>query len=363
MAERLEEGPWGWVLAQLDVGVAVFFVLSGFLLYRPFAAAHLEGRPRPSLGGYARNRFLRIYPAWWAALAILVLLDRVTIPNAGAALMWITLLVGFEPLHFLFNGLFQAWTLTIEVCFYVLVPIVGWAASRVEGSADRRRRAQVVAVALLFGTGLTYRAGVATWFPGHPSLVWLPANLALFAIGMGAAVASVLLDRPPDTDGAAAPGRLARGARTAAAHPAVCWAGAAAAFAALCTMLDLPRTVDLFEPMSAAQDLGRHVLFGLVAGLLLLPGFLGTGGRIRGLLASRPFVLLGLVSYGIYLWHVDLLRVLVAPDGVARSMPLALLVVVVAAGSAAAGALSYVLIERPALRLRRRERSAAAARP
>ena len=61
---------FGPYLARADVGVSVFFLLSGFLLYRPFVAARLAGRPSGSLGGYVRRRALRILPAYWFALTI-----------------------------------------------------------------------------------------------------------------------------------------------------------------------------------------------------------------------------------------------------------------------------------------------------
>ena len=55
---------WGGLLARLDVGVAIFFVLSGFLLFRPFAAAVATGADRPSVRRYLWRRALRILPAY-----------------------------------------------------------------------------------------------------------------------------------------------------------------------------------------------------------------------------------------------------------------------------------------------------------
>jgi len=59
-------GAGGWtqdLLSSLSAGVTLFFTLSGFLLYRPFAAAIARGTPHMRLSAYLRNRFLRIAPA------------------------------------------------------------------------------------------------------------------------------------------------------------------------------------------------------------------------------------------------------------------------------------------------------------
>src|SRR5207247_5786068 len=66
----------GSYLARLDVGVAVFFLISGFLLYRPFAAAHLTGGRAPAALPFFRRRFLRIYPAYWVATTAVVYVFR-----------------------------------------------------------------------------------------------------------------------------------------------------------------------------------------------------------------------------------------------------------------------------------------------
>jgi peptidoglycan/LPS O-acetylase OafA/YrhL len=65
------DNPLGAITARLNVGVTIFFVISGFLLYRPFVAARLEGRPAPSPLGYARRRALRIVPGYWVELTAL----------------------------------------------------------------------------------------------------------------------------------------------------------------------------------------------------------------------------------------------------------------------------------------------------
>ena len=67
-------GTWyGDYTARLDVGVTIFFLLSGFLLYRPFVSARAGGARRPRIPDYARRRLLRILPAYWLALTVLAI--------------------------------------------------------------------------------------------------------------------------------------------------------------------------------------------------------------------------------------------------------------------------------------------------
>src|SRR5258708_3347975 len=59
----------GRYFARLDVGVTIFFVISGFLLYRPFVRSHLDhARGAIALGSFWWRRALRIFPAYWVAL-------------------------------------------------------------------------------------------------------------------------------------------------------------------------------------------------------------------------------------------------------------------------------------------------------
>jgi peptidoglycan/LPS O-acetylase OafA/YrhL len=68
----------GRLLAHLNVGVAIFFLISGFLLYRPFIAHRTGGPEAPAVRDYAKRRFLRIYPAYWLVLTVLVVVPGLT---------------------------------------------------------------------------------------------------------------------------------------------------------------------------------------------------------------------------------------------------------------------------------------------
>lgn len=118
-------GPVGDVLnAGGTVGVSVFFVLSGYLLSRPFVRALVLDEARPSLRRFARNRLLRIVPAYWVALTVLVLL----VGAKGASLGRLARTYLFDADwtgHPLATWFGQAWTLDIEMRFYALLAVVG----------------------------------------------------------------------------------------------------------------------------------------------------------------------------------------------------------------------------------------------
>jgi len=333
-------GPWGWALVRLDVGVAVFFLLSGFLLYRPFVLAHLRGERFPSMAAYARNRVLRIYPAWWVVLAFVgLVLDRVKVDDGRDVPYYVSLLIGFDPPQLVSGGLTQAWTLTIEITFYAFLPLLCLVLSRAaRGSIGNRLGVHAAAVAALYVIGLSARALFAAIRPGHPALIWLPTQVDLFALGMGVALVSAW-DEVRGTTG--------RVAAFVAARSGWLYASAAVAFWALAVLADLPRHGTL-DPLNLAQEMRRHVLFGVIALLLLLPGVFGRARLAR----LRVFTALGTVSYGLYLWHADLLLELRDLDVTGgRLWPLLALGLPL---SLAAATASYWLVERPALRLKRR---------
>src|SRR4029077_572200 len=67
----------GHAIGDFQMGVTVFFVISGFLLYRPFVAGDMTGRGAPRTLTFYRRRALRIFPAYWFALAAFALLPGV----------------------------------------------------------------------------------------------------------------------------------------------------------------------------------------------------------------------------------------------------------------------------------------------
>src|SRR3954447_8477071 len=112
---------FGPVVSRFDLGVALFFVISGFLLYRPFVAARLERRPAPRVLRYARRRVLRIVPAYWLALTCLAIWPGLRGDVFGHWYIYYFFLQNLS-LQYIQGGITATWSLCVEVQFYILLP-------------------------------------------------------------------------------------------------------------------------------------------------------------------------------------------------------------------------------------------------
>lgn len=341
----------GKYFARLDMGVALFFFISGFLLYRPFVAARIEGRPQIRFRDFARRRLLRIVPAYWVALTVLGLWPGlVGLWQSG---WWHYYLFGQNYSRATnLGGISSAWSLCVEMSFYVALPFLAAGLARLGRGLPRARviRRELIALSLIAAASITFNYLVYATAPLSFSLATLPALMDWFAYGMILAVVSIVWQ-----------GREAesRCLRLIAQRPGLVWAGAAIVFLAACTVLGLP--VDPFTAYSAWQAVAEHAAYAVCAILFLLPVMFcdRSGGWPRRLLANPVFAWLGLVSYGVFLYHGPLLGKLIklgAGKWIPGSNLLSLAVVTLLASTAAA-ATSYYLIERPALRLKDRRRS------
>ena len=347
--------PLGQFFARFDIGVAIFFVISGFLLYRPFAAAHLDGRPGPAVVPFFRRRFLRIFPAYW----VVVTVGLLTVDHDHG--FW-TIASFFGLLHIydpqLVLGppaLVQSWSLATEVSFYVFLPIYAAVLARIGRTPRERLRAQLVGVAALYVLSVAFRTYALTAELPHNGMLstWLISLTDYFALGMFLAVVRSWIDR----GGMAEPAFLRR--RYA---PGISWAIALVAFWVVSTRLGLPVVSGDF---TKSDQLLRQLLYGATAFFLLLPAVFGRQdeGLVRRFLQARVMVLLGLVSYGIYLWQFYWLTRF---EGWSDNRTFWIVLAVVTALTVATAAVSYVVVERPALALktpRRRPSPAAPGRP
>src|SRR5215470_12524338 len=245
--------PVSWVLSRGDVGVPIFFTLSGLLLYRKWAAAALTGVPAGRVAVYLRRRALRILPAYWAVVLIaLPVLNPVPARQVWPWLQYLLLLQNYD-VHPWWTGtgatgLAQMWSLVVEVSFYLALPLLAaaltWFACRGgrggrgedgEDGVRRRARRLLAGIAVLAASSvgwqvLAYYPRPHLWFNGT-----LPPLMIWFCTGMAIAVALTWAAAEAGPGGAAS-----RVGRSVAASAGMCGLLAACAFAIACTPLTGP---------------------------------------------------------------------------------------------------------------------------
>jgi peptidoglycan/LPS O-acetylase OafA/YrhL len=113
------------LMSGLQLAVPMFFVLSAYLISRPWVRAYVLGRRTPSLRAYLLHRALRIVPVFW----LLSTLTLIAYGTHGSSPLDLVAVFGFGQIYHgsgaaLFLG--QAWTIDMEVAFYLLVPPSAW---------------------------------------------------------------------------------------------------------------------------------------------------------------------------------------------------------------------------------------------
>ena len=351
----------GAYTSRLEIGVSVFFLISGFLLYRPFVASHLASRPSPNTRRFWERRLLRIVPAYWLALTVLAYVFHAISLGPG----WQGVVIHYFFLQIYFptavtTGITQAWSLCTEMTFYLFLPLyAGLVGLRRRSQANQLIR-ELAGVVVLYGISLAFRYWALNLplitvrdgkfvalcnphcltDPTYATLLpsWLPSYLDLFALGMLLAIVSAwLVEREP---------RWLR----SRLMPWASWAGAALVFAAVSHVVSNHNILDF---TTVRVNMEKQALYGLFAFLLLLPAVFGPQDRtlIRRLLQSWPMASLGVISYGIYLWHLDLIhQLLVWTDSTPGNEAFWLLAGTTLAVSIAFASASYFGVERPILR-------------
>ncbi|MEU9738292.1 acyltransferase [Micromonospora chersina] len=326
---------WGGWLARLDVGVAIFFVLSGFLLFRPWALSVATGRRRPATGRYLWRRALRILPAYWlTVVTCLIVLPQNRPAPAGDWLHHLTFTQVYAP-GLLRNGLSQTWSLATEVAFYLILPLIAVPAT---GRTWRPVRTVLAACGGLLVTAGWLVAMALGWLDMGLHTTWLPAYGGWFGAGMALAAAHVALR----TGTGPASFRILD---DLAAAPVACWTAAVGLFAIATTPVAGPR--DLTEPSPAAFAV-KLTLYLAVAVLILVPVAFGPPNRVKLALGAAPARWLGAVSYGLFLWHPLVLELIylvtkrpLFTGGLVSTFALTM------AGGLAYAAVSYYGVERP----------------
>jgi len=246
------------------LAVTTFFVLSGFVLARSYAATAWD---RQSLLRYGVGRFARIYPVYALSLALVVpfiLADRT--PGKGELVAAHGLLLQGWLGHLPVNWNTPAWSLSCEAFFYLMFPLVGAAVQR----ANWRATLGIAAASCVLTR--------AMWAVGISDEIKPLIHLSDFLMGIAASRIYDLLQKR----------------RLQPAGPWLYLPGAALASALIAYPGLLPPNVDLntaLRPLNA----------------LLLLGFALGGGIVARLLSSQLAVYLGKSSYAMYILHVPVL--------------------------------------------------------
>jgi peptidoglycan/LPS O-acetylase OafA/YrhL len=329
-------------LVRLDVGVPVFFVLAGFLLFRPYFAEHVDGVRAPGFERYLFRRALRVLPAYWLALTVLLLVGLVTLDSRW----WEHYgLVQIYDARELLSGIHPAWSLATEVSFYALLPVLVMLvrSERADTRAGRVQAGAWLALALWLGA-TAFRLSLRELSTGVSS-VWfnaLPGTLDWFAIGIGLAVLSVWV---------AGAARRPRALVVLEEEPGMCWLAALMLFVFVSIALGASGHWGLTHTTFAWFVM--HLLYGVIALLIVAPAvFPGEGrGLVHRFLAHPIMAGLGLISYGIFLYNGPFVGWVSRWSWLGGRPFLGVLIGTLAVTIAAA-ALSYRFLERPLLQLK-----------
>jgi len=330
-----------WAVPNLASGLTLFFTLSGFLLYRPFAAAVMRNEPLPSARAYLRNRALRILPAYWAIFLAVALVKHITSPRTLIENM--LLIQNYDP-RGVTTGIAPAWSLCVEVVFYLSLPLLAISAVRLARgrSWHGRMRVALVPAGVLLVLGIAGKIVASQTLSSNSQAelignTWhavlersFLAQADLFAFGMAAAVIVLAADD--------AKLRNPQLLRSLAGWTAVV----------------LAAVVGLAYTNFGLSQRPYNTIVAAASGLLIL--WLILPGRERrspalSVLNSRVAVRLGVISYSIYLWHDPIIRWLGDHGhmaGGAAGVPVNVAVVI--AISVVASTITYMLVEAPAMR-------------
>lgn len=342
----------GELTAVLAIGVDFLFVISGFVVFLP---AVVRGGEMGSLRAYALRRGARLLPAYWLALGIVAIIfaaltpteppftqdgPAMIAPGVGDylvhAFMLQTPVAFFDPSARFGLGIEgPVWTLSNEIAFYAILPLIAGAFFRhplrglTIGAAITLcwylAFANFDAVGPLFGVE---RDSVESARLVLMSYYQLPTWAFSFAAGMGAACAYVRLVTRTDRD------QVVRSASLA--QPLL-----------LLTFL-IAAHVTYEHGMERRLPLETFTLTASIAGLILATSLASAPQQAP--FANRPIRWLADISYGIYLIHYPLLAALVAtvslPDGGSIG-DFVVWSVIVLAGTIAYGYASARILERP----------------
>jgi peptidoglycan/LPS O-acetylase OafA/YrhL len=280
----------GLVYSRMEIGVPIFFVLSGFLLFGPWVKAVASDGAPPSVRRYTWHRVRRIMPAYVVTVLVAYALYhfRTAGPNPGHTWMGLFRNLTLSQIYtdnylysYLHQGLTQMWSLAVEVAFYVVLPPLAYLLLVV---LCRRRWRPVLLLTGLSALALITPAWLVlvhtTDFLPDGARLWLPTYLSWFIGGMMLAVLQPM------------------GVR---AYALACVPLAVACYLIVSTPIAGAPTT---SPAELREALFKAAFYAVIATLAVAPLALGDDGIYARFLASRPMVFLGEISYEIFLIHL-----------------------------------------------------------
>ena len=263
------------LLGRLDVGIAICFVLSGFLMYQPFAMYRAPGATGPSIVRFWQRRAIRIVPALWLTVAGTFALTE----HSEAISDWLRHFALIQAVDFTYINVYLShlWSISVLVSFCIVMPpITSLSVSGARDATSSQRR-HLAVVGMAFCVAVVFNVLHRSWDLGRPAQQWLPAYMDWFAFGMFLAV--IAATRPEVSNLR----RMRRTVRGWAAAPGSCWSVAALLWLLSTTQLGTPRGV---AASSLWQWTTEHALYGLAAFFTVLPVALGRPDGRRG--ARQP---------------------------------------------------------------------------
>ncbi|HEX2576887.1 MAG TPA: acyltransferase [Aquihabitans sp.] len=331
----------------LRAPLVIFVVLSGFLNYRPWVAAHLRGEAPPDTRTYVVRRMLRVFPLYWAVLAVYLVVRGFGEIQSIVDFAKVALLLQTFDKRLVFSGVGPAWTLSVEFTFYLMLPLfsrfVRWVA-RWLGARDAQGRllGELVVVGLFWLVGPTVRMLFGI---GERYITDVPSCADMLATGMLMAIASAWV-----AERGALPGVVQRWVHA-------WWATPVAVGLVMAAFIGLP------SPLPPLEEAPAHLsVFRIASALLLGATLIGISlfaparHPVKRFLSTRPLQALAILSFGIYLWHVlviDELVDLIGGYSASMLLPLTFCTVMF---SLTLAALTYVGIQQPFEAVRRRIR-------
>lgn len=285
----------GLAYSRMEIGVPIFFALSGFLLFRPWVKAAMTGGPAPSLRRYAWHRARRIMPPYVVTVLVAYLIYhfRQAGPNPGHTPMGLLRNLTLTQIYtdnylysYLHQGLTQMWSLAVEVGFYVALPALAWLLLVVV--CRRRWRPGLLlaglAVLTLVSPAWLTLVHLTDWLPDGARL-WPATYLVWFLAGM---ILTVL---------------QAMGVR--------CFGFIALPIALVCYLIiSTPIGGDpTTSPNLLYEALFKNGFYAVIAALLIAPLALGDQGWYSRILGSRLMVWFGEISYEIFLVHLIIMEI------------------------------------------------------